>query len=59
VTTRVTARGQARTSLEGMSVDVLICGASFAGLAVTRELPGGREAIDLGGVRVRRVEPLG
>jgi menaquinone-9 beta-reductase len=40
VTTRATARGQARTSLEGTSVDVLICGASFAGLAVARELAG-------------------
>jgi len=40
VTTRATARGPARTSLEGTSVDVLICGASFAGLAVARELAG-------------------
>ncbi len=40
MTTRATARGQARTSLEGTSVDVLICGASFAGLAVARELAG-------------------
>ena len=40
MTTRATARGQARTSLEGSSVDVLICGASFAGLAVARELAG-------------------
>jgi flavin-dependent dehydrogenase len=40
VTTRATARGQARTSLQGTSVDVLICGASFAGLAVARELAG-------------------
>ena len=40
MTARATARGQARTSLEGTSVDVLICGASFAGLAVARELAG-------------------
>jgi flavin-dependent dehydrogenase len=40
VTSRATARGAARTSLEGTSVDVLICGASFAGLAVARELAG-------------------
>jgi len=40
MSTRATARGQARTSLEGTSVDVLICGASFAGLAVARELAG-------------------
>jgi flavin-dependent dehydrogenase len=40
VTTRATARGIARGSLEGTSVDVLICGASFAGLAVARELAG-------------------
>jgi flavin-dependent dehydrogenase len=40
LTTRATARGPARGSLDGMSVDVLICGASFAGLAVARELAG-------------------
>lgn len=40
MTTRATARGPARSSLEGTSVDVLICGASFAGLAVARELAG-------------------
>jgi menaquinone-9 beta-reductase len=37
--TRATKRGDERTSLEG-SHDVLICGASFAGLAVARELAG-------------------
>jgi menaquinone-9 beta-reductase len=37
--TRATKRGNERTSLEG-SHDVLICGASFAGLAVARELAG-------------------
>jgi menaquinone-9 beta-reductase len=37
--TRATKRGDQRTSLEG-SHDVLICGASFAGLAVARELAG-------------------
>src|SRR3954452_7859724 len=36
---RRTKRGEARTSLTG-DVDVLICGASFAGLAVARELTG-------------------
>jgi flavin-dependent dehydrogenase len=37
--TRRTTRGAARTPLSG-DVDVLICGASFAGLAVARELAG-------------------
>ena len=37
--TRATKRGDERTSLEGAH-DVLICGASFAGLAVARELAG-------------------
>jgi menaquinone-9 beta-reductase len=37
--TRRTLRGAARTSLGG-EVDVLVCGASFAGLAVARELAG-------------------
>jgi len=36
---RRTARGDERTALEG-SFDVLICGASFAGLVVARELAG-------------------
>ncbi|HLM26374.1 MAG TPA: NAD(P)/FAD-dependent oxidoreductase [Thermoleophilaceae bacterium] len=36
---RRTKRGSARTALEG-DYDVLICGASFAGLAVARELGG-------------------
>jgi flavin-dependent dehydrogenase len=36
---RATKRGAARTPLNG-DVDVLICGASFAGLAVARELAG-------------------
>ncbi len=36
---RATTRGTARTSLSG-DWDVLICGASFAGLAVARELTG-------------------
>lgn len=38
MTIRATARGDERTSLDGLSADVLICGASFAGLAVAREL---------------------
>jgi menaquinone-9 beta-reductase len=40
VTRRATARGDARTSLDGTQADVLVCGASFAGLAVARELAG-------------------
>jgi flavin-dependent dehydrogenase len=36
---RATKRGEDRTPLEGVR-DVLICGASFAGLAVARELAG-------------------
>jgi flavin-dependent dehydrogenase len=38
---RATKRGEERTPLDG-SHDVLICGASFAGLAVARELAGSR-----------------
>jgi flavin-dependent dehydrogenase len=37
---RATARGAQRTSLDGEGADVVICGASFAGLAVARELAG-------------------
>ncbi len=37
--TRATKRGEERTPLDG-SHDVVICGASFAGLAVARELAG-------------------
>jgi len=40
VTVRATKRGAERTSLDGEQADVLICGASFAGLAVARELAG-------------------
>jgi flavin-dependent dehydrogenase len=42
VTRRATLRGAERTPLEGASAraDVLVCGASFAGLAVARELAG-------------------
>jgi flavin-dependent dehydrogenase len=40
MTRRATARGEQRTSLDGERADVLICGASFAGLAVARELAG-------------------
>jgi flavin-dependent dehydrogenase len=40
VTRRATLRGAERTSLHGESADVLVCGASFAGLAVARELAG-------------------
>ena len=38
MTVRRTKRGAERTSLDGTSADVLVCGASFAGLAVAREL---------------------
>jgi len=37
---RATTRGDARTSLDGARADVLVCGASFAGLAVARALAG-------------------
>ena len=40
MTVRATARGAQRTSLDGARADVLVCGASFAGLAVARELAG-------------------
>jgi menaquinone-9 beta-reductase len=35
---RATARGSDRGSLHGTTADVIVCGASFAGLAVAREL---------------------
>jgi menaquinone-9 beta-reductase len=38
MTLRATKRGEARSSLDGRTADVLVCGASFAGLAVAREL---------------------
>ena len=40
MTRRATLRGAERTPLEGARADVLVCGASFAGLAVARELRG-------------------
>ena len=40
MTVRATSRGAQRTSLEGTRAEVLICGASFAGLAAARELAG-------------------
>jgi menaquinone-9 beta-reductase len=40
VTHRATLRGTQRTSLDGTRAAVLVCGASFAGLAVARELAG-------------------
>ena len=40
MTARATKRGAERTSLDGAQADVLVCGASFAGLAVARELAG-------------------
>src|SRR5919107_891454 len=45
---RATKRGAERTSFpSGASSDVLICGASFAGLAVARELAGHRRVLVL------------
>ena len=38
MTVRATRRGAERTPLHGTRADVLVCGASFAGLAVAREL---------------------
>ena len=40
MTRRATKRGTERTSLDGRRADVIICGASFAGLTVARELAG-------------------
>jgi flavin-dependent dehydrogenase len=40
VTRRATLRGAERSPLADASADVLVCGASFAGLAVARELAG-------------------
>jgi menaquinone-9 beta-reductase len=40
VTRRATLRGAERTPIDGRGADVLVCGASFAGLAVARELAG-------------------
>ena len=37
---RATKRGQERARSEQRDCDVLVCGASFAGLAVARELAG-------------------
>jgi flavin-dependent dehydrogenase len=37
---RATTRGDAKSSLDGTTADVLVCGASFAGLAVARALAG-------------------
>jgi flavin-dependent dehydrogenase len=45
MTVRATSRGAERTPLHGTRVDVLVCGASFAGLAVAREL--GRTGADV------------
>src|SRR6202035_5792686 len=41
---RATKRGEQRTRLE-RDCDVLVCGASFAGLAVARELAGTRARV--------------
>lgn len=40
MTTRATARGHDRSDLTGTHARVVVCGASFAGLAVARELAG-------------------
>ena len=40
MTTRATLRGAARAPIDDTDADVLVCGASFAGLAVARELAG-------------------
>jgi flavin-dependent dehydrogenase len=40
MTVRATSRGPERTPLDGTRADVLVCGASFAGLAIARELAG-------------------
>jgi len=40
MTVRATRRGAERTSLDGARADVIVCGASFAGLAIARELAG-------------------
>jgi len=40
MTVRATKRGAERTPLDGERFDVVVCGASFAGLAVARELAG-------------------
>jgi flavin-dependent dehydrogenase len=40
MTRRATLRGAERTPLERTTADVLVCGGSFAGLAVARELAG-------------------
>ena len=45
MTVRATARGTGRTSLDGERADVLVCGASFAGLAVARELASAGAAV--------------
>ena len=45
MTVRATSRGAQRTSLEGTRAEVLICGASFAGLAVARELAGSEASV--------------
>jgi menaquinone-9 beta-reductase len=47
VTVRATKRGAERTSLHGERAQVLICGASFAGLAVARELAASPAAPDV------------
>ncbi len=45
MTRRATTSGPARRPFEELEVDVLVCGASFAGLAVARELAGTGAAV--------------
>ena len=52
---RRTKRGSERTDLSG-EFDVLVCGASFAGLAVARELAGARRGADGAPARVLIVD---
>jgi flavin-dependent dehydrogenase len=44
---RATARGADRDSLHGERADVIVCGASFAGLAVARELTLSESRVDV------------
>jgi flavin-dependent dehydrogenase len=56
MTRRATKRGDERTSLDGTRADVLVCGASFAGLAVARELARSPRAHDAQVLVVDRYE---
>jgi flavin-dependent dehydrogenase len=59
VTRRATLRGAERTSLDGEWADVLVCGASFAGLAIARELAGsGADVLLVDRYEVESAPPL-